>query len=260
MTIDKIILLPHHPTIIKHQKPTTSYGIRLWFLLSVIITVAVIIVYQTACLNYQDQQQCALLEQVVVNKSSNGCQVPAINPWDETIREYIKNSNPINCRKLQEEITYLSADGFIYFNSSEMVKTGYDQKSLKCSYRCFDKQLGNDVNLIHGEWKALRNGTFQPCEFVEVDCQKPFPPLSIYSNLHAKIIPNKTFAEKIPKSKKPNVILFVLDSVSEANWRRALPKTLKVLQEEYKSTVFKGFNKVGDNSFPNAVAFLTVKE
>ncbi|KAK0413495.1 hypothetical protein QR680_006839 [Steinernema hermaphroditum] len=109
-------------------------------------------------------------------------------------------------------------------------------------------------------YRFYRNGTKQDCEFAEVNCRKLFPPLSIYSNLHARVIPKEEIVLKNKDHKKrPNVILFVLDSVSEANWRRSLPKTLKVLLEDYKSTVFKGFNKVGDNSFPNAVAFLTGK-
>lgn len=57
----------------------------------------------------------------------------------------------------------------------------------------------------------------------------------------------------------PSVILFVLDSMSNSNWQRNLQKTLKVLKSEYNSYIFKGLTKVGDNSFPNAMAFLTGK-
>uniref|UniRef100_A0A0N5B5T1 Cytochrome P450 n=1 Tax=Strongyloides papillosus TaxID=174720 RepID=A0A0N5B5T1_STREA len=56
-----------------------------------------------------------------------------------------------------------------------------------------------------------------------------------------------------------NVFIIVLDSLSHSNFIRKLPKTLSVLINDYKSIIFNGMTKVGDNSFPNAVAFLSGK-
>jgi hypothetical protein len=58
---------------------------------------------------------------------------------------------------------------------------------------------------------------------------------------------------------KFSVTLFVLDSVSQSHWHRGLSKTLNVLEQRYKAKVMTGFNKVADNSFPNAIAFLMGK-
>lgn len=92
--------------------------------------------------------------------------------------------------------------------------------------------------------------------------------MPFYYNTHFQIIvaaeSNSTLSKKNSKKlwkekrqKKPNVLLFVIDSMSNSNWRRNLPKTLKFLKDKYRSIIFKSFVKVGDNSFPNAVSFLT---
>lgn len=101
-------------------------------------------------------------------------------------------------------------------------------------------------------------------------------PVTIYNHLHSQIIVNTTTTTTVKKEnsknpenksqklkakieKKYSVLLFVVDSVSQQHWQRGLNGTLKVLKEVYNSTVFKGFAKVADNSFPNAMAFLTGK-
>uniref|UniRef100_A0A914YJB2 Sulfatase N-terminal domain-containing protein n=1 Tax=Panagrolaimus superbus TaxID=310955 RepID=A0A914YJB2_9BILA len=98
-----------------------------------------------------------------------------------------------------------------------------------------------------------------PCEFMEIACWKQFPPFRIYSNLHHWIFPKPDIINPGKASTHPSVILFVLDSISQSNWKRYLPKTLGILKDLYNSTIFEGFTKVGDNSFPNAAAFLTGK-
>lgn len=82
-----------------------------------------------------------------------------------------------------------------------------------------------------------------------------------YNNLHNQIIINNltTKIGNKKQQKSPTIVLFVLDSISNSNWIRNLPKTLKVLKQNYNSYIFDGFAKVGDNSFPNALAFLTGK-
>lgn len=92
-----------------------------------------------------------------------------------------------------------------------------------------------------------------------------FPTTVYYNNLN-RIIP-KPCAQK--SYDKYSVVLFVMDSVSHSHWRRSLPKTYKVihvfaygnvfqvLSGKYQSIIFHGMTKVGDNSFPNAVAMLS---
>lgn len=92
------------------------------------------------------------------------------------------------------------------------------------------------------------------------------PPLSVYSQLHAQVVPKTQVlinkSHKIGDIKQRyGVTLFVLDSVSQNHWRRALTRTLQTLEgPDYEAVVMQAFNKVGDNSFPNAAAFLLGEE
>ncbi|CAN7942821.1 unnamed protein product, partial [Ixodes hexagonus] len=55
----------------------------------------------------------------------------------------------------------------------------------------------------------------------------------------------------------PNVLIFGLDSVSRLSMMRLLPKTYEFLVNKLGAVVFRGMNKVGDNTYPNLVALLT---
>ncbi|CAJ0588170.1 unnamed protein product, partial [Cylicocyclus nassatus] len=96
------------------------------------------------------------------------------------------------------------------------------------------------------------------CEFVETYCKKSsFPGTTVYHNNHNQILEKSKRATGASSQK--SVILLVIDSVSHSNFIRNLPKSLEVLNSLYKSYIFEGMNKVGDNSYPNAIAFLAAK-
>nr|XP_045588618.1 uncharacterized protein LOC123750557 [Procambarus clarkii] len=56
---------------------------------------------------------------------------------------------------------------------------------------------------------------------------------------------------------KLSVIIFGTDSASRLNMRRHLPKTYRYLTEELGAVDLAGFNKVGDNTFPNLIPVLS---
>ncbi|KAL1438448.1 hypothetical protein MTO96_048061 [Rhipicephalus appendiculatus] len=62
---------------------------------------------------------------------------------------------------------------------------------------------------------------------------------------------------KKPRQASPNVLIFGLDSVSRLSMMRFLPKTYDYLVSQLNAVVFRGMNKVGDNTFPNLLALLT---
>ncbi|KAI6189656.1 hypothetical protein M3Y97_00032200 [Aphelenchoides bicaudatus] len=185
------------------------------------------------------------------SSESENCQIPMLDPWDETVRKYIENAPPIECRQIQAPLTYLQ-NRQLFFNLTAFEQAGYSLDTIQCQCRCFDRGRNDDTN-EYEEWKNLVNGTQINCEFVEVDCRGHLSPLSVYNEMHAQLIPRQ---ENSTKLERFSVSLFVLDSVSQSHWRRGLSKTLKVLEQNYNATVMTGFNKVADNSFPNAVAFL----
>ncbi|XP_053945263.1 uncharacterized protein LOC128854859 [Anastrepha ludens] len=57
------------------------------------------------------------------------------------------------------------------------------------------------------------------------------------------------------KKRKPSVLLLGIDSVSRINLRRTMPETFKYLQNN-RWFEMQGYNKVGDNTFPNLMALM----
>jgi hypothetical protein len=80
----------------------------------------------------------------------------------------------------------------------------------------------------------------------------------IYVNMHTQIIVSvsqKTVTKR--KIFRPNVIMMIFDSTSSSSGQRSLAQTMQVLRYKYEATTFRGHNKIGYNSRPNAWALFT---
>lgn len=96
---------------------------------------------------------------------------------------------------------------------------------------------------------------------VLVKCKDTKTGKEIYKNAHAFAIPaspeEKLNSSSINGSATPVKILFVgIDSVSRLNLRRALPSTYRYLVQR-QWIEYQGYNKIGDNTFPNLMAIFT---
>ncbi|KAM0733229.1 hypothetical protein ACS0PU_012778 [Formica fusca] len=83
---------------------------------------------------------------------------------------------------------------------------------------------------------------------------------TVYENVHAILNPEKVRDRNGSQSgnstRKLSVLVLGIDSVSRLNFYRAMPKTEKYLREAGWIGL-KGYNKIGDNTFPNLMAILT---
>lgn len=87
---------------------------------------------------------------------------------------------------------------------------------------------------------------------------------TVYENVHAILNPEKV-RDRVDRadnqtgsvaSRKLSVLVLGIDSVSRLNFYRTMPKTEKYLHETGWIGL-KGYNKIGDNTFPNLMAVLT---
>ncbi|XP_035722084.1 uncharacterized protein LOC118441589 [Vespa mandarinia] len=105
-------------------------------------------------------------------------------------------------------------------------------------------------------------------EVVLVNCQiksKKKKKQTIYENVHAILNPRKVY-DRLENStnnnvtyglpRKLSILVLGIDSVSRLNFQRSMPKTEKYLRETGWIGL-KGYNKMGDNTFPNLMAILT---
>ncbi|XP_044251656.2 uncharacterized protein [Drosophila takahashii] len=75
-----------------------------------------------------------------------------------------------------------------------------------------------------------------------------------YSLIQYRPLPKGLSME--PSKRKPSVLMFGIDSLSRINLRRTMPKVYNFLKGEGWFEL-QGYNKIGDNTFPNLLAILT---
>lgn len=190
------------------------------------------------------------------------CQFPVLDPFDPSILPYVKHPFPIYCQRVQPELTFV--DG-------HWLKIDFSLASRHRLRNVFYRNIlrNNETHIRYGNW-TFWNFTEKPAvylfESVEVygqyifDSRDPKAVPKRYRNLHASIhIENETKPDLTAENetKKLNVLVFGIDSLSRSNFIRNLPKTYAILTGRMNSTVFRGYTKIDDNTFPNILAVLT---
>ncbi|KAF8792938.1 hypothetical protein HNY73_004476 [Argiope bruennichi] len=195
--------------------------------------------------------------------SGQKCVLPRVHPFHPSIWNYFAPPKDIVCRTRQLDLTYISSDGFLKYNETELERNGYKaNKNMFCHWstvlRAGDYQ-DDDDDVIYG-YESMFNpeGNELPPDYeaFQVECWN-FAGFTIYDKLHVRVR-NITMSDQYTYLQKPtNVLIFGLDSMSRLGFMRLLPRTYKYLTEKLRMTVFRGMNKIGDNTYPNLVALLT---
>ncbi|GFT36793.1 uncharacterized protein NPIL_471631 [Nephila pilipes] len=197
--------------------------------------------------------------------SGQKCVLPRLHPLHPSIWNYLSPPKDIVCKTRRPDLTYISNEGNLLFNSTEVQRNGYTVgKNLHCFWstvlRAGDNQDDDDKVVLGEEFPLPENGSSLPFdhEVFQARC-KNFAGLPVYDKLHFRI-------RNIPQSEKKilknpvNVLIFGLDSMSRLGFMRLLPHTYQYLTDTLQMTVFRGMNKIGDNTYPNLVALLTGKK
>ncbi|CAH1187353.1 unnamed protein product [Phyllotreta striolata] len=190
--------------------------------------------------------------------STPGCKIPLIKPFDRAIKEFINNESLPVCNN---GIPPLFASNLtsIYLIKSSLEKYNITQVySLECCYRPFNRfqpyegDYDNNIVLNNYCYYFDEVAHIQE-EFVKVNCF--YEEKKIYQDTFAFVpLKNKTTPEENPD--RLNVLVFGIDSISRMNLYRQLPLTLEYLKG-LEIVELLGYNKVGDNTFPNLIPVLT---
>lgn len=218
----------------------------------------------------QDQRE---LSRFIINTA--GCKIPDVVTNSTYIKYYFKPVAPIKCQEKRPplfESNYTS----IYMNESALLMYGYKNTALvKCCCMWLrrmpmgDSSKPPDDSVIFQEECVFFNFSYtSPDEFIKVHCfnMKTYPKSNvILASTIKKLKPFYTdyFYFVIPPQKtsqsnedKVNILILGLDSISRLNFHRQMPITYHLL-EKLDAVEFFGFNKIGDNTFPNVIAMLT---
>ncbi|XP_017048884.1 uncharacterized protein LOC108093372 isoform X2 [Drosophila ficusphila] len=178
------------------------------------------------------------------------------NPFASNILKIYKKHSYIVCDSSRDMIT-------VNFNETDST---YRLHKIDNSICCYKKILRAGV-----ADKADHSYKLGPCVKIQQDflvptdvtamiayCHRPPHDYAVQKNVFSFVHPRKD-SDKSPKSaheKRPSVLLWGIDSVSRMTIELTMPKMYEYLKTSNWFEL-QGYNKMGDNTFPNLMAVLT---
>ncbi|XP_046660865.1 uncharacterized protein LOC124354454 isoform X1 [Homalodisca vitripennis] len=184
------------------------------------------------------------------------CQFPILHPFDESILPHVKIAKPIRCFARNKILTMIDEEGYLKYNKSGLVEGGYDIDSPpSCYFQEIFRAPKSDFDVIYSNPTLMKGCDQLQSDFVFVECYN-FAGISIYQNFHASVQRNQS-VRKFKNDVELSVAVIGLDSMSRLNFMRQLPLSYRYITDVMEGVVLLGFNKVGENTFPNLVPMLT---
>jgi len=198
--------------------------------------------------------------------NTKGCRIPQLNPIDPSIVRFLEVSpeDEIVCDVNGTGILVDSNLTSIFINP--MVVSAYtsDPSALKCCYESFHRELfqksddyrnGVDRTFRYSNHCIpFKDSAVIQDNFIRVTCT--LHGKVVYKDFFAFVLPSRNQQPQLKKDSL-NVLILGIDAVSKMNFVRQLPNTYKYIIEDLKGIDMQGYNKVGDNTFPNLVPVLS---
>ncbi|XP_034952238.1 uncharacterized protein [Chelonus insularis] len=213
-----------------------------------------------------------------------GCRITAFDPADLVAKRFMQKEKPLVCEFGSRLPLVESNDTALYINSKAFGQYYNTSNVADCCWRTFERKKNFD-NFVKYEkvCHPFDNSNIITAEFVKVECFRDNK--QIYRDYHF-FVPRKPLVEerchtirkqqqKVQKEKQKkkkaiekkennqvniknhlSILILGLDSVSRMNFHRMMPKTLETLAS-FGAIEMMGYNKVGDNTYPNLVPVLS---
>ncbi|XP_047988028.1 uncharacterized protein LOC125227757 [Leguminivora glycinivorella] len=193
---------------------------------------------------------------------TEGCRIPFMQADEKSIRKMAKDihemrpcvSHPL----LNSNSTHvwIVKENLVYYNLST-------SSNLTCCYKSFYRPISiDDITASDIDDRVKYNScrNFSDIidvndEFVRVVCNET----KILFDTFYVFAREENIVATSQKHLPYNVLILGIDAVSRINLHRTMPKTVNFLKK-LGSVEFLGYNKVGDNTFPNLIPLLLGKE
>ncbi|KAH8238071.1 hypothetical protein KR026_003249 [Drosophila bipectinata] len=207
-----------------------------------------------------------------------GCRMPHFEVVDDTIAQFMFKPRPYECNKAllrasdtEPGVMHLNVDQselWAFFNAKDISK-------INCNYTIITryKDSKNNHTLVKN-FKLAKVVRVPPdTEFLCLRCYNQNK--VIYKDCHffalekepKKLISRvKSFSERenlnqsggsTPAHERVSVMILGLDSLSHLNFKRQMRRSADYIRKNIGHVEMWGYNKVGDNTFPNMVPLLT---
>ncbi|XP_055837375.1 uncharacterized protein LOC129905810 [Episyrphus balteatus] len=213
-----------------------------------------------------------------------GCRMPSFNVVDDTILQYMFRIPKFTCNKAL--IRSVGNEGLaLNIEKSEFIELYNitNPEKISCYYQEFERKTDTKNEFAQHRYELNLNDNqvikvISNAEFVKVVCQyndaKPF-----YKDFHFFAVPkgvekpttttinsfeldessknHRTSSNPTHAEKKISVMVIGIDSVSRLNFLRQMNRTAGMVRDALNSVEFIGYNKIGDNTYPNLVPALS---
>ncbi|XP_068151113.1 uncharacterized protein [Drosophila tropicalis] len=242
--------------------------------------------YKVLCLQGSDDS-LAQLDDVDYNISqayfvdTPGCRMPYFEIVDNNIAKYLYKPQPYSCKK---PLIRASDDipGDLHLNMQPNELLSYynvsDITTISCKYMEIRRKTDSTNEFLPQVPFKLEEIMRLPSnlEFIQVECYDAAAH-QIYLDYHffgvdkneskftapagknyetIKLNESETI-RKTDQQEGLSIMILGIDSVSHLNFLRQMPKTSTYIKKHLPHVEFWGFNKVGDNTFPNLMPLLS---
>lgn len=203
------------------------------------------------CLFIISRKVISTNETGVFTISTNGCTIRRFPLFSENIETFVRA--PTTTRNCSENSQLVDANNthlWIINDSLEIFNIRVEEEFF-CCYRSF-KSVNMLENVTYGECIEFKKIIAANHEFVRVECfyfdEKVYDDFFVFKYIQPYM--------RTDNLKSYNVLVIGIESVSRMNFHRTMVKTSDFLRRR-GSIELLGYNKVGDNSYPNLFPLLT---
>ena len=201
---------------------------------------------------------------ISLTRNDTICQIRKLDIWDSKIKDRLKKNAVYNKCTKHPPLSYVFQNTV---NINQTVnETFYSGKITKCEIAPVIRSAMKNDNYVLGEYRELNEPLIVIDDFVKIRCMaknetsknnsnSSINYILAYEYVHAFI--QKENKKKIDSGKKINVLILIIDSVSQSSFKRALPKSFEFLKQFDNFFIFEKHHTIGTNTFQNIVPMLT---
>ncbi|XP_039949236.1 uncharacterized protein LOC120767343 [Bactrocera tryoni] len=196
------------------------------------------------------------------------CKIPRISPYSPDLAALqapdVICGTKLQCTKPLVSKRFDNISDRYYLHINEEWKDLYLQEEsavLTCCFREIKNEASDD-KLIGTPCFIFKQDFFVSLDVIGaiVNCMQRGDKKIIFMDAFS-FIHKRNFSERSTNDTKIGVLVFGLDSLSQINLRRRMPKTYKYLKDNnHRWHELLGFNKLGYDAFPNLMALLTGRQ
>ncbi|XP_018561924.1 uncharacterized protein LOC108904037 [Anoplophora glabripennis] len=196
--------------------------------------------------------------------SNSKCKMMDLDPFNKDAKKFFRPEKYKPCRTL-ELLSYLTKnDNTATLHIDKEIVPSYSSDGVSCCYANVTRKISAsnpDGHISISKCQHFEDNVTLHHEFVSVKCTDTSSKKhKVYENAYASITVKEDVQKKLDNfdntTKQLSVLIVGIDSISRLNFIRTLPNTYKYVEDNGWQPL-KGYNKMGDNTFPNVMAVLT---